>query len=114
MEFLILLIDIANPKEELKHIIYLDANNLYGYAMSKFLPTTGFKRIDPKQFDFNKYNSISWKVCVLENDLRYSKELRKLLNDYLLATGKVEIKRELLSKYQLKIADLFIIQYSYL
>ena len=32
-----------DPNKELKHIIYLDANNLYGYAMSKFLPTSGFK-----------------------------------------------------------------------
>ena len=24
-----------DPKQEQKHIIYLDANNLYGYAMSK-------------------------------------------------------------------------------
>ena len=32
-----------DPKQESKHIIYLDANNLYGYAMSKFLPITGFK-----------------------------------------------------------------------
>ena len=30
-------------KQESKHIIYLDANNLYDYAMSKFLPTSGFK-----------------------------------------------------------------------
>ena len=28
---------------ELKHVIYLDANNLYGYATSKFLPTDRFK-----------------------------------------------------------------------
>ena len=35
-------------KQESKHIIYLDGNNLCGYAMSKFLPTRGFKRIDPK------------------------------------------------------------------
>ena len=27
--------------KESKHIIYLDANNLYGYAMSKFIPTNG-------------------------------------------------------------------------
>ena len=32
-----------DPKHESKRIIYLDANNLYGYAMSKFLPTSGFK-----------------------------------------------------------------------
>ena len=37
-----------DPKQESKHIIYLDANNLYGYAMSKFLPTSGFKWIDAK------------------------------------------------------------------
>ena len=40
-------------KQESKHIIYLDANNLYGYAMSKFLPTSGFKSMDPKEFDLN-------------------------------------------------------------
>ena len=28
-------------KQEQKNIIYLDANNLNGYAMSKFLPTSG-------------------------------------------------------------------------
>ena len=28
-----------DPKQESNHIIYLDANNLYGCAMSKFLPT---------------------------------------------------------------------------
>ena len=43
-----------DPKQESKHIIYLDANNLYGYAMPKFLPTSEFKWIDPKAFDLNK------------------------------------------------------------
>ena len=42
-----------DPKQESKHIIYLDVNNLYGYAMSKFLPTS--RLIDPKEFDLNKY-----------------------------------------------------------
>ena len=32
----------------------LDANNLYGYETSKFLPTSGFAWIDPKEFDLNK------------------------------------------------------------
>ena len=34
---------------------YLDLNNLYGYAISKFLPTSGFKQIDAKEFELNKY-----------------------------------------------------------
>ena len=42
-----------DPKQESKHIIYLDANNLFGYAMSTFLPTSGFKWIDPKELDLN-------------------------------------------------------------
>ena len=37
-----------DPKQESKHIVYLDANNLSGYAISKFLPTRGFKWIDKK------------------------------------------------------------------
>ena len=59
------------PKKEWKHIIYLDANDLYGYARSKFLPTSCFKWIDPKEFDFNKYTSNSSKGCILHVDLEY-------------------------------------------
>ena len=39
--------------------------------MFKFLPTSGFKWIDPKEFDLNKCSSNSSKVCVLEIDLEY-------------------------------------------
>ena len=50
-----------DPNHESKHV-YLDANNLYGYAMSKFLPTGRLKWINPKKLDSNKYSSNSWKV----------------------------------------------------
>ena len=43
--------------------------------MSKFLPTSGFKLIDPKEFHLNKYTSCSSKVCILEVDLKYPNEL---------------------------------------
>ena len=65
--------------------------------MSKFLPTSGFKWIDPKDFDLNKCTRNSSKGCVLEVDLEYSKELQELHNDYPLATDKIEIKRGMLS-----------------
>ena len=45
--------------------------------MSKFLPTSGFKWIDPKEYDLNKYTSNSSKRSVLEVDLEYSKQLRE-------------------------------------
>ena len=90
----------------MKHIVYFDVNDLNDYAMSKFLPKSGFKWIDPKDFDLNKYNSNS-SIGFLEVDLKYPKQLRKLRNDYPLVLDKIEIKREMLSVYQLKIADLY-------
>ena len=56
-------------------------------------------------FDLNKYSSNSSKGCVLEVDHEYPKELRELHSDYPLAPDKIEIKREMLFEYQLKIAD---------
>ena len=67
-----------DPKQESKHIIYLDTNNLYGYAVCKFLLTSGFKWIDSTDFDSNKYSSNSSTVCVSEVDLEYPKELHEL------------------------------------
>ena len=50
--------------------------------MSKFLPTSGFKSRDLKEFDLDKYSGNSLKGCVLEVDLEYPKELQELHNDY--------------------------------
>ena len=86
-----------DPKQESKHI-YLDTNNLHGYAMSKFLPTGGLKWIDSKEFDLNKYSNNSTKECALEVDLEYPKELLQLRNDYPSAPDKIEIKENILSK----------------
>ena len=74
--------------------------------MSKFLPSSGFKWIDPKAFELNRHTNIGSKGCVLEVDLEYPKELHALHNDYPLPPDKTEIKREMLSDYKLKIADL--------
>ena len=55
----------------------------------------------------NKYTNNSLKGYVLEVDPEYPKELQELHNDYPLAPEKIEIKREILFEYQLKIADLY-------
>ena len=49
-----------SQKQESKHIIYLDANNLYDYAMSKSLPTSGLQWINLKELDLNKYSRNSF------------------------------------------------------
>ena len=64
----------SNPKQELQHIVYLDANNVYGYAISQFLSVGGFQLVDPKMLHWNKYNSNISKFCVWDFDFAYSKE----------------------------------------
>ena len=75
--------------------------------MSKFFPTSGFKWIDPKEFNLNIYTSNSSKGFVLKVDLEYPKELCRFYNNYPVASDKIEIKRQMRSKYQLKIIDLY-------
>ena len=85
-----------DSKQKSKHIIYLDQNNLYGYAMRKFLPTSALKRTDPKEFDLNKYTSNSSKQYYLELILNILNNIDKLHNDYPLVPDEIEIKKDLL------------------
>ena len=54
----------------------------------------------------NKNTSNSSEGRALEVYHEYPKELHELHNDYSLASDKIDIKREMLSGYQLKMADL--------
>ena len=90
-----------------KYIMYLDANNLYGWAMSQYLPTGGFRWMTEKQIsklDLAKVNENSKKGLILEVDLEYPKELHNLHNDYPLAAERVCVNKEMLSEYCKKIA----------
>ena len=85
-----------------KYIIYLDANNLYGWAMSQYLPTGGFKWLTEKQINkinLAQYNEDSNKGLLIEVDLEYPKELHDLHNDYPLAAERVCVNKHMLSEY---------------
>lgn len=75
-----------------KYIMYLDANNLYVYAMSQCLPTGGFKWLTEKQIDkLVRKDYISPdgnKGYIFEVDLEYPRSLYKLHNEYPLAAEK--------------------------
>ena len=91
-----------------KYIMYLDANNLYGWAMSQYLPTGGFRWMTQKQIDkidLAKYKEDSKKGLILEVDLEYPKELHDLHNDYPLAAERVCVNKDMLSGYCKRIAS---------
>ena len=91
-----------------KYIMYLDANNLYGWAMSQYLPTGGFKWMKQNKIDnldLGKYHEESKKGIILEVDLEYPEKLHDLHNDYPLAAEKIKVEKSMLSNYCNKISE---------
>ena len=90
-----------------KYIMYLDANNLYGWAMSQYLPTGNFKWMTDKEIskiDLGKYKKDGKKELIPEIDLEYPQELHDLHNNYPVAPEKVKVSNDMLSGYCKKIA----------
>ena len=87
-------------------ISYLDMNNLYGWAISEYLPYEGFKWLkNIDEFDVMSINEKSLTGYLLEVDLKYPNKLHKLHNDYTLAREKLGVSSDMLSNYCEKIAD---------
>jgi hypothetical protein len=80
--------DDYDPSQDTSFIKYLDANNLYGWAMSQLMPTGGFKWMDDDELK-------NWRdiPCVLEVDLEYPEELHDLHNEYPLAPERVVVNK---------------------
>ena len=83
-----------NPKEPSNYIMYLDTNNLYGWAMSQPLPVGGFEWMpacELPHWDFiTEENGIG---CILEVDLEYPEDLHDAHNEYPLAPESLKIDR---------------------
>ena len=95
-----------DPKKPSTFISYLDMNNLYGWAMSEYLPYGEFEWLENiDEFDINSINEKSDTGYFLEVDLEYSDELHKLHDDYPLAQEKLAVSSDMLSEYCKKIAD---------
>ena len=73
-----------------KYITYLDANNLYVWAMSQPLPTHGFEWTSEEELKNWRRHPCSL-GCILEVDLEYPKEIHDLHNDYPLALERLKI-----------------------
>ena len=114
----------ANNKDMKNHnknisssfLMYLDANNLYGYPMINLLPIGGFKWDDEKIYTedlIKNFNNNSKYGVVLEVDIEYPKELHNLQRDLPFLCERVKFKKNKLvtilnnkSKYVIHISAL--------
>ena len=99
-----------NNNEKLSYIQYIDAHNVYGWAMSKKLPVNGFKWIGNNETegslineDFIKnYDENNDKGYIFEVDIKYPKGFYELHSDLQFLSERMEIK-----KYKKLVCNLF-------
>ena len=87
----------------ISYIMYLDANNLYGWAMSQPLPYGNFKWVEANSV-IPKRKGIGH---IYEVDLEYPEELHDLHNDYPCAPEKIKVSDDMLSDYCREIKNKF-------
>ena len=81
-----------DAKKESKFLVYLDANNLYGWAMSQPLPVKEFDWMSEEDLqNWKNFVEEEGKGCILEVDLLYPKELHDDHNDFPLAPEILEL-----------------------
>ena len=88
-----------NNNEESSYIQYLDANNLYGWAMSKKLPVNGFRWVDSDEINeinqefIKNYYENDKKGYIFKVDGKYPKELHNLHSDLPFLPKRMEINK---------------------
>ena len=93
-----------NNEEPTSFIKYLDANNLYGWAMSQPMPRGGFQWVNytdqiletPANADHG---------FILEVDLDYPTSLHREHNDFPLVPEKMKVTNSMMSPYQQKLIE---------
>ena len=92
-----------DPEKPNSHILYLDANNLYGWAMSQPLPTGGFQWVEDCNQLTNTITDLPANGAegyILEVDLEYPQGLHDEHNAYPLAPERMVVQKEWMSDYQ--------------
>ena len=85
--------DKFDPNEDATYLQYLDANSLYGWAMSQPIPTGGFKWVDVNPNKISELSAREDKGYLLEVDVSYPQELHDEHNDLPFICERMEINR---------------------
>jgi len=80
--------DSYDSSKPCSFIVYLDANNFYGWSMSQELPTHGFEWMNDEELENWKKTS-----CILEVDLECSDKFHDLHSDFPLAPEQAKVNK---------------------
>ena len=96
------LVQDYDPGRPNKYIMYVEANNLYGWAMSKPLPMRDFKWKQwlPSEEEIMGKKENAKKGWILEVDLEFPPELHEEHNSFPLVPEKRVVKKKQMSGYQ--------------
>ena len=96
------LVEGYDSSKPMSYITYLDANNLYGCAMSETLPIGDFHFLNDEEvakFDLSAVAPDAEVGYVIECDLSYPAHLHSLHSDYPLAPEHLTVARDMLSPF---------------
>ena len=100
-----------DPEKPSTFITYLDKNNLYGWAMSKYLPYREFGWVkNVNNFDVMSISEKSDTGYFSKVNLEYPDESHELHHDYSLAPEKLAVFNDMLSPCCKNIADKYCIK----
>jgi hypothetical protein len=89
------------PEKPTTHLMYYDANNLYGWGMSQPLARGGFEWVNiAMEEEIVRHRDDAEKGYILEVDLEYPKELYDSHCAYPLAPERMRVKDDWMSVYQ--------------
>ena len=97
------LVDGYDPEKPSSHILYLDANNLCGWAMSQHLPTGAFwwdEDCEQLAKTIANHPADNPEGFILEVDLEYPEDLHNAHNAYPLAPERMVVQKKWMSEYQ--------------
>ena len=94
--------EMFNPEEAFCDLLYVDANNLYGQALSMPLPQKEFRWMEQAEldhFDVLSYNVDGPEGCVLEVDMDYPPEVQDRTCDLPLAPERMTTHTSMLTPH---------------
>ena len=93
-----------DPSQPDSYLMYLDSNNLYGWAMSQPMPVGGFHWVNYTD-QILETPADADQGFILEVDLDYPTSLHAEHNDYPLAPEQMAVTKEMMSPYQQKLVE---------